>query len=105
MSIDQGAVKLTVKNRAYKLTIDVPGPDADPTITILRETLWADEKGNVVKVERGNAMDCWRSYKDIAEQKFEFEGVGVNGTQLAGLIRNAADVFRKEDMERRAAEG
>lgn len=95
MAIDLGSVTLTVKERTHRIELLSPHGE-DATLRIYREKVWTNDAGEVVRREQ--AGDVHRTLAEVAEMK-----IGpVTGAQLAGLISQAADVMRQEDIDRAA---
>lgn len=92
MAIDIGTVTLSIKERTHRIELLSPvGEDA--RLVVYREKVWIDEGGNVVR--REHAGDVRRTLTEIGEMR-----IGpVTGSELAGLISQAADVLRQQDID------
>ncbi|MGB6080199.1 MAG: hypothetical protein WBF99_12145 [Xanthobacteraceae bacterium] len=97
MAIEQGAetVTLTVEERTWRVEIFCEKGE-DPTIRAHRQTVRSGGSGSVLSVENGALVE--RRSSAIQGDTFTAAGVTITGAQLAGLIAQAADQWRSEDL-------
>jgi hypothetical protein len=98
MAIDQGTETLTVKTqeRTWRINIE-SAMDTDYVFTVHRETVKTDPAGIVVS-KVSNAIVVTRGVGAIADQEYVVGGQTYTTQEIANVIAEMADTWRKEDL-------
>lgn len=98
MSLDSDEITLRVqsKDRAYKIEIFYEY-GAEPIVRVLREIININTATSLpVGAAQNRDIICERRYSQFTNETV----TGVTGAQLFGLIRDRANTWRQQDLDR-----